>query len=75
MKCGQDYFCGLVVCVLVYRFRGLWFDSLLYCIFCEPVDLERGSFSHMRMIEEYLNEIVPAPVYKTEINGCRGPLR
>ena len=65
-----DRFCGLVVRVSGYRYRGLGFDSQRYQIFWVVVGLERGPLSLVRSIEE-----VAAPVQKTEINGRGDPLR
>jgi hypothetical protein len=44
--------CGLVVRVPGYRSRGPGFDFMRYQIFWEVMDLERGPFSVVRIIEE-----------------------
>jgi hypothetical protein len=65
-----------VVRVYGYKSRGPWFDSCFYQIYWEVRGLERGPLSLVRTTEEnYLNEKVAAPVYKTEINGCGNSLR
>jgi hypothetical protein len=63
----QDRLCGLVVRVPGYNSRDPGFDSRGYQIFWEVVGLERGPLSLVRIIEEYLNEKVAAPVKKTEL--------
>jgi hypothetical protein len=64
-----DRLCGLVVRVPGYRSRGPGFDSRLYHIFWEVVELERGSLSLVRITDELLERKVAAPVQKTEINS------
>jgi hypothetical protein len=71
----EDRLCGLVVSVPGYRSRGPGFDTRLYQIFWDVVDLEQGPLSLVRIIEKLLNGKVAAPVQKTEINGRGDPLR
>jgi len=50
----RDRFCGLVVRVSGYRYRGPGFDHRRYQIFWVVVGLERGPLSLVRSIEELL---------------------
>jgi hypothetical protein len=61
-----DRLCGLVIRVSGYRSRGPGFESRRHHIFWEVVGLERGPLSLVSTMESYLEEIVAAPVYKTE---------
>jgi hypothetical protein len=55
MTCTRQYrICSLAVRVPGYISRGPGFDSRPYRIFREVVDLERGPFSLLRIIEELL---------------------
>jgi hypothetical protein len=49
-----DRLCGPMVRVSGYRSRGPGFDSQHYEIFREVVELERGPFSLVSIIEELL---------------------
>jgi hypothetical protein len=63
-----DRLCGLVVRVYGYRSRGPGFDSRHFQVLWEAVGLDGVHSASWGQLRSYLEEIVAAPVKKTETN-------